>query len=219
MDQKSQGSHVHLSSPIERQVRSGAALVKADGAMCISQLQSDSKTDLDEPLRHYLGFESPRWGPAAWNKRPTRCSWMQILLYLSMTLFGLTSAAFVTFQNCLSPNIIDSDPRQLQFRPLLVGATFNATASSHNLNVTVYGNVSGIATNEPLPPLGDPHWSNPNETLGKIPELDFANNKYTTLKATFNVLDYTPYTADPQPFCITLLHGQCPLGPSFYANG
>lgn len=141
------------------------------------------------------------------------------MLYMGAALVGLSTAAFVTFENCMSPNIIGSDPRQLQFRPLFVEATFNAAAPSHNLNVTVYGNVSGIATDEPLPRFGDPRWDNPNETLGKIPELDISNNKYTTLKAAFKVLDYTPYTAVPIPFCSQLIQGQCPLAPSFNANG
>lgn len=140
------------------------------------------------------------------------------MLYTAAALVGLSTAAFVTFENCLSPNIIGSEPRQLQFRPLFVKAIFNATAPSHNLNVTVYGNVSGSVTNESLPPFNDPHWDTPNETLGKIPELDISNNKYTTLKAAFKVLDYTPYTADPEPFCSQLLKGQCPLAPSFSAN-
>ena len=140
------------------------------------------------------------------------------MLCMVAALAGLSTAAFVTFENCMSPNIVGSDPRQLQFRPLFVKATFNATAQSHNLNVTVYGNVSGVATLEPLPRFGDPHWDDPKETLGKIPELDIFNNKYTTLKAAFKVLDYTPYTADPVPFCSRLIKGQCPLAPSFLAN-
>lgn len=152
-----------------------------------------------------------------WNRASSFIVWIQ-MLYVVAALVGLSTAAFVTFENCMSPNIIGFDPPRLQFQPKFVKATFNATAQSHNLNITVYGNVSGVATAEPLPPFGDPHWDNPDETLGKIPELDISNNKYTTLKAAFKVLDYTPYTADPVPFCSQLINSRCPLAPSFSAN-
>ena len=168
---------------------------------------------MDESIQRRHGYLSR----SKWNGARPFAIWIQIL-YMVATLVGLSTAAFVTFENCLSPNIIGSDPRQLQFRPLFVNARFNTTAPSHNLNVTVYGNVSGSTTNEALPRFNDPRWRIPNETLGKIPELDISNNKYTTLKAAFKVLDYTPYTADPLPFCSQLIKGQCPLAPSFLAN-
>lgn len=209
MDEKIQRGHVHLSQSIHE----AQTLVEADDAMWI--------LELDPGLQNGLaGFPPHRsWGSHGWSRRLSVISWIQILLYISSALVGISTAAFVTFENCMSPNIIGSEPRQLQFRPHFVRATFNATAPSHNLNVTVYGNVSGSATDEPLPRLDDPHWNNTTEPLGKIPELDFSNNKYTTLKVAFKVLDYTPYTADPEPFCSKLIHGQCPLGPTFHANG
>lgn len=156
----------------------------------------------------------------SWSKRHKARSfvWIQIL-YMVVELIGLSTAAFVMFENCMNPNIIGSEPRQLQFRPLFVKAVFNATAPSHNLNVTVYGNVSGTASFDKLPfPPGDQRWNDTDETDDKIPELDVSNNKYTTLKAAFKVLDYTPYTADPVPFCTQLLKGHCPLAPVFSAN-
>lgn len=192
---------------------------QADDAMQIRQLHPDLQIGLGGPSRHHLWPAPFRRRLFGWNKRPSFIIWMQMVLYISTTLIGISTAAFVTFENCMSPNVVGSDPRQLQFRPLFVRATFNTTAKSHNLNVTVYGNVSGIATDEKLPPVDDPHWNNTNETLGKIPEIDTSNNKYTTLKAAFKVLDYTPYTADPVPFCSKLIHGQCPLGPAFDVNG
>ena len=219
MDEKTQLSHVYSSSPTKREAQTVGRMIKAEGMMRNTQIDSDFQDSLDASLRDALFAKPLPWASLAWKRRQSLAGWIPMLLCMSTALIGLSTAAFVTFDNCLSPNIIDSDPRQLQFKPLFVRAIFNATAPSHNLNVTVYGNVSGSATNEPLPRLGDPDWNNANETLGKIPELDIANNKYTTLKAAFKVLDYTPYTADPVPFCSRLLQGQCPLGPSFYANG
>ena len=143
---------------------------------------------------------------------------MQYVLLMSFLNLQLVSAAFINFENCLSPNIVNSNPPLLQFRPLFVYATFNSTAASHNINVTVYGNVSGKATQEQYPLPDDPQWANPNETLGKIPFADKANNKQSTFDAIFNVLDYTPYDAPAAGFCDTLVHGHCPLGPVFHAN-
>jgi hypothetical protein len=218
MDERTQRPHVY-STLRKREAEEADELDQADDAMQILELQPHLQIDLGGPSCHHLLPVSFRRRSVGWNKRPSFIGWMQMMLYISTALIGLSTAAFVTFENCMSPNIVGSDPRQLQFRPLFVKATFNATAKSHNLNITVYGNVSGIATDEKLPPVGDPHWSNSNETLGKIPEIDTSNNKYTTLKAVFKVLDYTPYTADPIPFCSKLIHGQCPLGPAFDANG
>ena len=130
-----------------------------------------------------------------------------------------SSAAFVNFQNCLGSNVINSVPTQLQFVPLFVDAVFNSTAPSHNLNVTVYGNVTGRVTQEPLPPPDDPQWRNPNQTLGKIPDLSPSNNKYSTLDSVFNVLYYTAYDAPASRFCDSVVQGGCPIAPAFAANG
>ena len=141
-----------------------------------------------------------------------------LLLLLSWSI--CTNAAFVEFRNCLSSNIINSKQptRLLQFTPLNATATFNRTSQSHNLNVTVYGNVSGKATLEDYPPPDDPSWSNPNETFGKIPDLSASNNKYTTLFSRFSVLSYTPWQANPARFCNAIVQGDCPLAPAFYVN-
>ena len=144
-----------------------------------------------------------------------RCSLIHMLelSFMLLMFFVIPSkAAFVGFKDCLSPNVINSDPKQLQFTPLLVWASFNSSAS-HNLNVTVYGNVSGQATeqNPPTNPL-DPSWNDPNSTLGKI--IDVPKN-ITTLTGTFNVLDYTPYEVPATRFCNTTLHRQCPIAPVF----
>ena len=132
-----------------------------------------------------------------------------------------SSAAFVSFENCLGSNVINSVPTelQLQFVPLFVDAVFNSTAPSHNLNVTVYGNVTGRVTQEPLPPPDDPQWKNPNQTLGKIPDLSPSNNKYSTLDSVFNVLYYTAYGAPASRFCDSVVQGGCPIAPAFTASG
>lgn len=125
-------------------------------------------------------------------------------------------AAFIHFENCLPSNIQNSrDPRFLQFEPLRFWAAFNTSDPAHNLNITTYGNVTGVATNSPYPSWDDSSWLDPNETLGKIIDLDPVNNKYSTLFATFNVLSYTQYDAPPSRFCNSTLGQSCPLAPAF----
>ncbi|KAI9830536.1 MAG: hypothetical protein M1819_005494 [Sarea resinae] len=140
------------------------------------------------------------------------------ILLLCCLFVRQAAAAFINFDNCLNPNIINSNPLQLQFVPLHLYASFNKTNPSHNLNVTVYGNVSGIATQQTYPSPNSPQWSDPNATVGKIVDLSKSNNVYSTFFSRFNVLSYTPYDADPMRFCETLVHGECPLGPAFTAN-
>lgn len=133
-----------------------------------------------------------------------------------------SNAAFINFDNCLSRAILNSnDPQQLQFVPLFVWATFNTSAESHNLNVTVYGNVAGIATQQALPGPNDPRWKNPNDTVGKIPDVTGSGRDaiYTTFTTTFNVLDYTPYNPLPVRFCNTSSLTPCPIAPVFNFNG
>ncbi|KAI9815599.1 MAG: hypothetical protein M1832_005460 [Thelocarpon impressellum] len=147
---------------------------------------------------------------------------MTLICYLPLLLLAFccvpAGAAFVSFENCLDPNIVNSRPVQLQFVPLFVHASYDTANRSHNLNVTVYGNVSGSATITAPPPPSDPQWANRNATLGKIVDLSELNNKYSTLFAKFNVLSYTPYDMPPARFCGSLVRGECPLGPAFDAD-
>lgn len=145
-------------------------------------------------------------------------SLIRILLIVTIAIIGPSIAASVHFDNCLSPNIVNSNPVQLQFRPLYVNATFNSTAASHNLNITVYGDVTGRISEKPLPGPDDPSWRNPNETEGKIPDISQSDNTATTLRATFNVLDYTPYNTPLRSLRNSTVQGQFPLAPSF-TNG
>jgi len=132
-------------------------------------------------------------------------------------MIGPSEAAMVGFQNCLSPNIVSAPGPQvpLQWIPLAVSAVFNLSAPSHNLNVTVYGNVTGQVTTQPLPPSNSSQWINPNETLGKIIDVDPDTNLHSTLKTAFNILTYTPYHALPSSFCNSTLNVVCPIAPVF----
>ena len=152
--------------------------------------------------------------------RPRPLSTFIFALLLLLSYLSSASAAFVEFQNCLDQSIVDSTPRILQFDPLNVTAAFNGSSDSNrrHLNITIYGNVTGKATELPYPPPNDPSWSNPNVTFGKIPDLSTSNNKYTTLFTRVNFLGYTPWNADPARFCESVVQGDCPLGPAFYVN-
>ena len=131
-----------------------------------------------------------------------------------------TQAAFVNFQNCLSPQIIYSPA--LQFVPLFVNAVFNATDPAHNLNITVYGNVSITPTSQQqFPPPNSSSWTNNSVTLGKITDLSPTNPvaTYSTLFTVFNVLSFMPYKATRSRFCNSTIPGtQCPISPRFFGN-
>lgn len=148
-------------------------------------------------------------------------SWAAVVQFLLIAIVAIiepATAASVNFENCMSPNLVNS--QHLQFIPFFVNATFKSSAAGHNLSVTVYGNVTGKTLNDPLPDGNDTdYWRNQTETEGKIPDFSLSNNKYTTLKTTFNVLDYTPYNADPSRFCDSIVQGICPLAPSFNSTG
>ena len=147
---------------------------------------------------------------------------LQTVLLIALLCIKPSAAVFISaFENCLSPDYINSNPLALQFNPLFVWAALNTTAESHNINITVYGNVEGIATQQPYPHYDDPQWSNPNETVGKIPDVagPMENQKYTTFTTTFNVLDYTPYNPPAVRFCNSSALTQCPLAPVFNFTG
>lgn len=139
-------------------------------------------------------------------------SWLVVFLGL---MVGTTNAVFIKFENCLSPNKIHSEPRTLQFVPLLFWADFNTTDSSHNVNTTVYGNVTGQLTKGPYPPPDDPKWGDSKETFGKIVDVDENANKFTTLFARLNVLSYTPWSDKGSEFCKATVNTKCPVGPAF----
>jgi hypothetical protein len=139
-----------------------------------------------------------------------------IMALVMCLLFGPANAVLINFENCLSQSYQSSDPKALQFTPLYMDASFNAT-SSGNLMVTVWGNVSGAYTRVRLPPPTDPSWNDPNSKDGKIENLTSPYTKLTTLSKKVNVLTYEPWK-ETFNFCGELINGTCPLGPSFNAN-
>ncbi|MCJ1394346.1 hypothetical protein MMC18_007224 [Xylographa bjoerkii] len=171
------------------------------------------------------------WGnllPALWRSTPWPAHSLVALpapaffqkLLIDVLLFSVlllpSEAAFVNFENCLAPDIVYAPiPKPLQYTPLFVSAVFNLSAPSHNLNVTVYGNVSGQATVQSLPPPGSPLWNDLNNTLGKLPDQDPTTGTYSTLEAAFDVLTYTPYNAPASRFCNDTLNTKCPVPPVF----
>lgn len=170
-----------------------------------------------------MGF-SEKSGPQPGRRRPCTANvgrWRVKHVLAAVLLAMLVSpghAAYMTFENCLSESVINNVPTILQFDPLNVTAFFNTSAPSHHLNITIYGNVSGLLTEQPYPAPDDPQWTNPNDTLGKIVDLDPSNNKYTTLFSKLNVLSYTPYEAPASRFCNATINGDCPLAPAFYTS-
>src|SRR4051812_27292711 len=139
-----------------------------------------------------------------------------IALVFLVALLPAVEAVFINFENCLDRRIVDSrTPRMLQFVPYHFDARFNNSDGRHNLNITVYGNVTGQGTTQELPPFGDPRWRDPEEQLGKIPD---ASVNYTTLFQRYDVLTFTPYEARPSRFCNSTINSTCPLGPSFDGN-
>lgn len=146
-----------------------------------------------------------------------------VFLYLTLTTcLPRVGAVFVNFENCLNKLYLDRDVPFLQFTPMYVWAAFDTHNPTHNLNVTVWGNVSGQSDRGTLPPPGDPSWNDPNATLfGKIEELDKASNHYTTLFSDFRTLTYSSWTPKGVPFCWNILNNsisECPMAPAFDAN-
>jgi hypothetical protein len=114
-------------------------------------------------------------------------------------------------------------PLQLQFDPLYLDAVFNTTDSSHNLHITVWGNVTGSGPENLviLPPANNTAYWNSNQTNlgGKIEDNPTPDgvNKLTTLFNKVNVLTYEPWSETVE-FCNQLINATCPLAPSFNAN-
>jgi hypothetical protein len=126
-------------------------------------------------------------------------------------------AVLVPFENCLPDSYINNVPTNLQFVPMFVDASFNASSDEHNLRFTVYGNVTGSYTSVTLPPANDPAWADPHVTDGKIENLPEPRTKYTTLYNKINVLTYQPWS-QALNFCDQLENGVCPLAPAFNAD-
>lgn len=147
-----------------------------------------------------------------------------LLVLVASLWIAPASAAFLDFQNCLSDDYRQNTPTRLQFVPKFLDARFNSSDPSHNLNVTVWGNVTGSGPNSLvlLPSANDTEYWGSNQTnLGgkilNIPEPDSDDPKITTLSNKVNVLTYEPFNENVA-FCERLINGSCPLAPRFDAN-
>jgi hypothetical protein len=166
----------------------------------------------------WVSSDQTRWlqpWTCAGKERPSTSTLLLPMLLATILLVQPSAAVFINFENCLSPNMIKSDPLQLQFVPLYVWAVFNSTIDSHGLNVTVYGNVTGSSVQAPIPAYDDPSWLDPKNDTDKIPDLGGSPGKqlYTTFGTQFNVLDYTPYNPDDVRFCNSSTLTACPIAP------
>ncbi|POR31251.1 Putative membrane protein [Tolypocladium paradoxum] len=145
-----------------------------------------------------------------------------VLVSVLLILLAATPAAAVRINvtNCL-PDSYQSTPAPLQWVPLYADAKFDTKNDSHNLQLIVWGNVSGSQNQAVLPPPGSSYWTDPNETNGKIietPGPDGENKKATTLYQRVNVLTYEPWNHRDN-FCKNgLVNGTCPLSPKFHLD-
>lgn len=141
-----------------------------------------------------------------------------LLVALFMLLRPAAAVIIEQWSNCLPEPSNSSEPKGLQWVPLYVGAVFDNDNSSHNLRVTVWGNVTGSYDRSAnLPAWNDPLWDNASYTEGKIVDNPFPTTaaRLTTLHDTIDVLTYEPY-ADDFDFCHgALTNASCPLGPVF----
>jgi len=144
-------------------------------------------------------------------------STLGILLILLASLWIVpASAVLIEFTNCLSESYQNDTPIQLQFVPKFFDARFDTQNSTHSLNVTVFGNVTGQSGNNPVPDsTNTSYWSSNTSTNGKIQdEPDPTLKKLTTLFNKVNVLTYEPFSHSAD-FCDQVENGECPLGPVF----
>lgn len=144
----------------------------------------------------------------------SRRAW-QALLFLSTSL-SLSRGVFIPFENCLESSVLEHLPLQLQWVPLFFDATFD-TAYPNELQVTLYGNVTGQQVFGTYPPPSSPTWKDANDTFGKIANVGSAHN-FTTLFSSFDDLSYSAWNAQPSRFCAHVTQGTCPMGPKFYAD-
>ncbi|KAL2812161.1 hypothetical protein BJX63DRAFT_397159 [Aspergillus granulosus] len=181
---------------------------------------------LSQPPRPERPLERSIQRPRKWHnsfrRRPRKqmffgngIAWTLVML---LAFLSSTYAALLEFENCLATTIINSNPQQLQFVPLNVSVSFNLSDPLYPLDVIVYGNVTGTADRRAdYPSPSDPQWQDSNVTVGKIEDLDVANNNYSTLISSVQVVSFTPYS-EASRFCDSVIQGGCPLGPVFYAN-
>ena len=149
------------------------------------------------------------------SRPPTFLATILILVLLAITP---AAAVRIPFSNCLDDSYRLRDPRPLQWEPLYADAVFETGGEKNNLQVIVWGNVSGSFSSKALPAPEDPYWSNDDETAGKIiqtPEPDKEKPKATTLVRRIDVLTFELWN-EGVDFCVDgLADGACPLSPVF----
>lgn len=126
------------------------------------------------------------------------------------------SAVRIPFDNCLPNSYRLSDPAPLQWEPLWGDALFETDTDNHNLQVIIWGNVSGSHLDVTLPPPNDTHWEDDDKLDGKIARVpDPRDPSLTTLVTQIDMLTYREYR-DNADFCRSrLVNGSCPLAPIF----
>ncbi|KAF4510649.1 hypothetical protein G6O67_002524 [Ophiocordyceps sinensis] len=144
---------------------------------------------------------------------------MTLVVALIVVLAASPAAAVrVPVTNCLSDSYQSNTRALLQWQPLHAEAKFDTKNDSHNLQLIVWGNVTGSQNRDTLPPPKAPYWTDPKQTNGKIIETsdpDAEKKKATTLFRRVNVLTYEPWH-EPVNFCKNgLVNGSCPLVPVF----
>ncbi len=169
--------------------------------------------DADDGHHHHHRRRRP---PPSYPGRPATKP--LLLLVAAALLARPAAAALVAFDNCLADNYQSArNPVLLQWVPLYVDAAFDTQSPRRTLRVTMFGNVTGERTNDPLPAWDSPAWADANVTVGKIerePDASSQAPKLTTLHAKLDMLTYEPWNADLD-FCTSLNNYTCPLGPVF----
>ena len=117
--------------------------------------------------------------------------------------------------NCLDA-AVKNTAKALQWRVLAVSVVLNRSSSANNLNVTVYGNVTGEQFDKDLPSFDDTkYWENRNESFGKIDDQDRMSGLQSTLFTKVEVLNYIPFNDVGKRFCENVLNTECPMAPVF----
>lgn len=161
-----------------------------------------------DPEHVHCGLQNPSLPRASPSFRSCVQRRIILLIQLLLIIVNPSSAALINVENCQSLDTIN-DSTMLQFIPMFANAVFNATTTSHNLNVTVYGNITGRLSNN----------KNSSQSDGMIPDrgidphLGTENPKATTLLTSMRVLDYPVYIAPSARFCNST-NSACPLGPA-----
>ncbi|KAH7326604.1 hypothetical protein B0I35DRAFT_347345 [Stachybotrys elegans] len=185
--------------------------MNAHSSLCLSR---EATAAAKPSLYPYL---SRPWASARIASSPL-CSIIIRVLFLAFLAVSPVSAVRVPFHNCLAESYRTNNPTPLQWVPLHAEAVFSHERDTHNLLITIWGNVTGQQNRGELPPSSDPYWQNNDEINGKIVQTanpNEVNNRATTLFRRVNVLTYQPFR-QAVDFCVRgLENGECPLGPVF----